>query len=122
MSQQLIRERAAQLEARIRELGSEVDDYRAKTAAALGGGVFLLLLAAGAAYDLIAGNAFVWLALGISSNALAGIAVLLGVGGAFLLRTAAARERNRDRQLEARLASLEEELMNLLERKQAEQH
>jgi hypothetical protein len=122
MRQQSIEGRTAQLQSRILELSSELDSYRAKTAAALGGGVFLLMLAVGATYDLAAGNALVWLTIGISSNALLAIAIGCGAGGAILLGTAAVRERNRDRDCEARLASLEEELIDLLEREDASQN
>ncbi|HEY7545990.1 MAG TPA: hypothetical protein VID27_13950, partial [Blastocatellia bacterium] len=60
--------RIKQLRLKIDELGFEIDAYKNKTAAAMGGGIFLLLLASGALYDLAIGNASIQLALGLTRD------------------------------------------------------
>jgi hypothetical protein len=110
-----IENRQRDLRSRISEAGQQIDSYKAKTAALLGGGVFLLLLALGAAYDLAAGKAGVWLAFGITKNAFYWIAGGLAVGSLVLLGLGCRREHRRDRRREAGLAELEQELADLLE-------
>src|SRR5690349_16802232 len=50
----------ASLRSDIGDIAHQIDVYKTKTGGALGAGVFALLLAAGAGYDLIAGNADAW--------------------------------------------------------------
>lgn len=105
------------LRSRISDLGHQVDSYQTKTAAALGGGVFLLLLAVGAAYDLLVGQSGVWSMLGVSRHALVWIANGLGGCSISLLVFALARRRRRDASLDSRLNQLEQEYAELLERR-----
>src|SRR5919205_429403 len=74
-------EQLKSLRSRISDLGSEVDADRMGIAASMGGGVFLILLAALAAYDLFSGQAGVWLQVGIDRDTLTWVAVILGVLG-----------------------------------------
>jgi len=103
------------LRSSISDLGHDIDLYKAKTGAALGGGVFLLLLAAGAAYDLISGNGKAWLALGIARQTL--ISILVGLAGVatILLGLALVRLKRRDTGLEIKLERMEQEYAELLE-------
>jgi hypothetical protein len=103
------------LRSSIRDLGHDIDVYKAKTGAALGGGVFLLLLAAGAAYDLITGNGTAWLALGIARQTLISILVALAGTAIILLGLALVRLRRRDTSLEIKLDLMEQEYAELLE-------
>jgi len=89
--------------------------YKAKTGAALGAGVFFLLLAAGAAYDLIAHKGKAWLALGIARDTLALIAVGLTVAALILLGIAVVRVKRRDTGLDTQLDEMEREYADLLE-------
>src|SRR5215468_1205453 len=66
------------LRSNISDLGYEVDSFKAKTAAALGLGVFLLLLSAGAAYDLISAKQLVWQLLGVSREVFTLITAIAG--------------------------------------------
>jgi len=68
------------LRSSISDLAHQIDLYKTKTGAALGGGVFLLLLAAGAYYDLIAGKAAAWSMIGLTHQTLLSIATGLVVG------------------------------------------
>jgi hypothetical protein len=108
--------RLRELRSVILDLGQEIDSYKAVTAAALGGGVFLGLLGAGAIYDIVSGNASVWGAVGITGSQLKSIATLLSGLSLFLLGLAAVRILRRDRSRDARLARLEEEMADLRER------
>lgn len=103
----------------ISDLGQQVDSYKAKTAAALGGGVFLLLLAAGAVYDLALRKGGAWLTLWVTRETL--IWIVSGVGGAAiaLLLLAFVRVRRRDIGLDARLDRMEQEYAELLDRRDA---
>ncbi|HKV37700.1 MAG TPA: hypothetical protein VJX67_00695 [Blastocatellia bacterium] len=94
----------------IRDLGHEVDSYKTKTAAAMGGGVFLVLLATGGLYDVAVGNDSIGVSVGISQPVFGGIVTAFGVAGLIFLAVGVFRARRRDRGREARLASLEEEL------------
>ena len=117
---------ADRLESRIKELrsliseeGQALDAYKATTAAALGVGVFLGLLALGGGYEIIAGNSGLWLGMGITRSMIYWVTGVLAFASAALFATAAVRERRRDRNREARLAKLEEELADLIDRKDA---
>jgi hypothetical protein len=103
----------------ISDLGYQLDSYKTKTAAALGGGVFLLLLAAGAAYDLVAGKVGMWLTLGATRESLVWITCGLGAGATILLVFGFLRVRRSEISAKARLEELEQEYANLLERRDA---
>jgi hypothetical protein len=105
------------LRSSISDLGYHVDSYKTLTAAALGGGVFLLLLAVGGAYDLVAHKSGAWLTLGISRETLIWIVSALGGGAIVLLLFALVRMRRRDRNLDARLDRMEQEYADMLERR-----
>src|SRR5882762_2363431 len=101
------------LRSSINDLGHQVDSYKTKTAAALGGGVFLLLLAAGAAYDLVARKSASWLMLGETRT---WIAYGLGISAIILVFLALVRIRRRDINLDVRLDQMEQEYAEMLER------
>ncbi|MEK6285514.1 MAG: hypothetical protein AABO57_07220 [Acidobacteriota bacterium] len=103
----------------ISDLGQQVDSYKAKTAAALGGGVFLLLLAAGAAYDLALRRGGARLTLGVTRETLIWIVSVVGGAAIALLLLAFVRVRRRDIELDARLDQMEQEYAELLERRDA---
>ncbi len=103
------------LRSSISDLGHDIDLYKAKTGAALGGGVFLLLLAAGAVYDLIAGKGTAYLALGIARQTLISIAAGLAGVAMILLGIALVRLKRRDTSLEIKLDRMEQEYAELLE-------
>jgi hypothetical protein len=103
----------------ISDLGYQVDSYKTKTAAALGGGVFLLLLAAGAAYDLVAGRVGVWLMLGATRETLVWITSGLGAGATILLVFGFRRGRRSEISPKAKLEQMEQEYAELLERRDA---
>jgi hypothetical protein len=107
-----------ELRSRISDLGYEVDLYKAGIASSMGGGLFLLLLAAGAGYDLITGKAGIWSPLGVTNDLLLFIAWGLGAVGAALLIRGIARQRHRDRERDAQLAELERQYARLLDRKE----
>lgn len=114
-----INARVNDLRSAIGDLGQEIDRYNAGTAAALGGGVFSFLLAAGAGYDIIKGNSTLWFSFGISREMFYLIAAVLALLSVALLALAFYRERARDRSRDARLVELERELAELLEHKQS---
>lgn len=107
-------DRIVTLQESIRDLGEKVDSEKAKSAAALGGGVFALLLAAGGAYDLATGNAGVWAAVGLSVNQVYWLTIGLAVLSVLLLATAFVLHRNYDSSRETRLAQMEVELSELI--------
>ena len=107
------------MRSRISDLGYQVDSYKTKTAAALGGGVFLLLLAAGAAYDLVAGKVGMWLTLGATRETLVWITSGLGAGATILLVFGFRRVRRSEISTKARLEQMEQEYADLLERREA---
>ena len=110
--------RLNELRVQISEAGQEVDEYKAATGAALGAGVFLGLLAAGAGYDLILGKAGIWRGIGISNSMLTWLTYLFGGASVVLLMTGWLRQRSRARGREAKLAELELEFARLLDRKE----
>ncbi|PYT08690.1 MAG: hypothetical protein DMF60_04215 [Acidobacteria bacterium] len=105
------------LRSSISDLGHQVDSYKTKTAAALGGGVFLLLLSAGAGYDLVAHKSASWLMLGVTRETLAWIAYGLGSCAIILVLLALVRIKRRDTSLDARLDQMELEYAEMLEHK-----
>jgi hypothetical protein len=105
------------LRSQISDLAYEVDLYKAGIAASMGGGLFLLLLAAGAGYDLMTGKGGIWLAVGVTHDLLLFIAWGLGAAGVVLLTQGIIRQRRRDRDRDARLAELEQQYARLLDRK-----
>ena len=107
------------LRSSIGDLGHQVDSRKTATAAALGGGVFLLILAIGAAYDLIAHRGGAWLMLGVTRETLSWIAGTLGVGGIVLLALGLVRVRMRDSYPDTRLEKMEQEYEELLEQRDA---
>lgn len=102
----------------ISDLGYQIDSYKTKTAAALGAGVFLLFLAALAAYDLIAGRRGVWLTVGITGDELTWLASGLGVAATIFLMVGFRRLRQADTGIRARLDSMEREYAELVERRE----
>jgi hypothetical protein len=111
--------RIKQLRRKIDDLGYEIDAYKNRTAAALGGGLFLLLIAAGALYDLATGNASIQLALGIGRYQFYMLAFALAASSIALIATGILRERKRDRSKEEKLDELERELADMIERREA---
>ena len=105
------------LRSSISDLAHQIDLYKTKTGAALGGGVFLLLLAAGAYYDLIAGKAAAWSMIGLTQQTLLSIATGLVVGAIVLLVLGLVRLRRRDANLDTRLDQMEQEYAELLDLK-----
>lgn len=105
------------LRSSISDLAHQIDLYKTKTGAALGGGVFLFLLAAGAYYDLIAGKAAAWSMIGLTHQTLLSIATGLVVGAIVLLTLGLVRLRRRDANLDTRLDQMEQEYAELLELK-----
>lgn len=106
------------LRSRISDLGHQVDSYKTKTAAALGGGVFLMLLAAGAAYDLVVHKSASWLMLGVPHKTLVWIVYGLGGCAIVLVLFAIVRIRRHDTNLDVALDHLEQEYAELLDRRE----
>lgn len=104
----------------ISDVGHQIDSYKTKMAAALAGGVFALLLAAGAFYDLVVGKSGVWLLVGITREDLVWIAAGLGLFSAVLLGFGLLLLARRDRGLHEQLDRMEQEYADLIERKDAE--
>jgi hypothetical protein len=103
---------------RISDIGYEIDAGKAMAGYMMGGGVFLLLLALLAAYDLLNGKAGIYQPLGITRDMLKWIAWGCGgIGVAAILQTVM-RRRLRDRSRETELAELEEEYARLKERQE----
>ena len=107
------------LRSSISDLGYEVDSFKAKIAGALGLGVFLLLLSAGAAYDLISAKQLVWQMLGVSREALTWITAIAGGVAIGLLWYGLALMKGADSNARAKLEQLEEEYAELVERQNA---
>jgi len=105
------------LRSSISDLAHQIDLYKAKTGASLGGGVFMLLLATGAAYDVIARKAAAWSMLGLTHQTLLSIAMVLGVGAILLLAIGLLRAKHRDASLDIKLDQMEQEYAELLELK-----
>jgi hypothetical protein len=114
-----IEKRINELHLLIKDSGGQADLYKAKTAGALGGGVFTLMLALGAAYDLATGNSSVQIGLGVSKNMFIAITIALAVSSLALFALAAMRERRRNSEQTANLEELEEELAQLLDKKKS---
>jgi len=110
-----LKERTAALKSDISTLGGHVDAYKAKTAGALGGGVFLMLLAAGGTYDLINHNDSLRSAVGVSAGVFEAVVIAVGVIGLLLMLTAVCRELRRDPTHQLRLEELERELADHLD-------
>jgi len=110
--------RLKELRTRISDAGQAVDEYKAGTGMAMGGGVFLGLLALGAGYDLIFGKAGIWLSIGLSRSMLTWLAYCFGGASVTLLLTGWLRQRSSARAREATLVDLELEFARLLERKE----
>ena len=106
-----------ELRSLISEEGQAIDSYKAGTAALLGLGVFLGLLALGGGYEIFVGNARLWHTVGVTREMLYWITGGLALVSLTLFAAAARRERRRDREREARLDKLETELADLVERK-----
>lgn len=104
------------LRSSISDLAYEIDSYKARTAAALGAGVFLFLLAAGAIYDVIAGKSGIWLTLGVDHETLTWIAIALGASAIILLLTGFVLSKRRNVELDYRLEQMEQEYSELRER------
>jgi len=107
------------LRSSISDLGNQVDSYKTKTAAAFGAAVFLLFLAAGAAYDLVAQKGGVWLILGVTRETLVWIASALMVSATILLMFGFRRVKLSDAGVRAKLDLMEREYSELLERTNA---
>lgn len=107
------------LRSMISDLGYKVDSDKTKTAAALGAGVFLLLLGAGAAYDLATRKGGIWLMLGAPRETVVWITIGLVAGAAILLASGLRRVRRSDAAVQARLEQMELEYAELLERRNA---
>jgi hypothetical protein len=112
-----IDKRIVETRGRISDLGFEVDAAKTASALGMGGGVFLILLAALALYDLYTGKAGVWAAVGITRDALNWIAYGCGAAGAALIIQAVARRIRRDSSREAELEKLGEEYAKLIQQK-----
>jgi len=97
----------------IRELGDQVDSYQAKTAGALGAGVFFLLLALGGAYDVINHNTSISSAIGVTQAVFRWVVIVLGAAGGALMLLGLLRRCRRDRDLENRLGGMEHDLARL---------
>ncbi|HEV8485509.1 MAG TPA: hypothetical protein VGV87_18340 [Blastocatellia bacterium] len=110
--------RLNELRTRISEAGQAIDEYKAATGMAMGGGVFLGLLAAGAGYDLVFGKAGAWQGIGITHSMLTWLAYGFGGASVTLLLTGWIRQRSSARAREATLADLELEFARLLDRKE----
>ncbi|HYV05190.1 MAG TPA: hypothetical protein VFB82_11415 [Blastocatellia bacterium] len=103
------------LRSQISDLGYQIDSYKTKKAAAFGLGVFLLLLAIGALYDLVTGNSGVWMMLGVTRDSLTWIAGSLGVASLALLGFGAGLVMRSDKSLSARLDEMERDYAELLD-------
>jgi len=107
------------LRSSISDLGHQVDSEKTATAGALGGGVFLLLLGVGAAYDLFTNKGAAWLTLGVTRETLNWIAGAFGSGGIGLMVFALIRIRMRDTGVDVRLEQMEQEYAELLRLREA---
>jgi hypothetical protein len=106
-----------ELGSRISDLGHEIDSRKATVARSMGGAAFLLMLAVGAAYDLVTHNAALLVVLGVTRETLTRIAFGCGLAGLALLAHALVRSRLSDQTRDAELARLEQDYTELLDRK-----
>ena len=83
----------------------------------MGAAVFLLMLGAGATYDLLTHNAALSIALGVTGETLSRIALGCGLAALALVAHAIVRSRLSDQSCDAELARLEQEYADLLELK-----
>src|SRR5262249_55002694 len=100
----------------ISDLGYEIDAYKTKTAASLGGGVFLMLLAAGAGYDLFTSNGGVWLSVGLDHQQLVWLSGAIALIALILLVIGFVRLKYRDHEAQSRLDQMERQYAELVER------
>lgn len=107
------------LRSSISDLAHQIDLYKTKTGAALGGGVFMLLLAAGASYDLIVGKSAAWSMIGMTRQSLISIAIGLVVGAMLLLAFGFLRAKRRDANLDIKLDQMEQRYAELLDHKRS---
>jgi hypothetical protein len=114
--------RVADLRSAIGDLAMEVDAHKAKIAGCVGGGVFLFMLAALAAYDLLKGNSGLWLAVGVTKDLLGWVASGLGLLALAAFAYALRLEKGRDTRRENRMQELELELEQLLNHKISQEH
>lgn len=105
------------LRSRISDLGFELDAEKAGLGLAMGAGVFLILLAGLAGYDLMTGKAGIWLAIGITQDTLKLAVYGCGGVGVALITYALIKRLRRDRKREAELDELEQEYSRLLDDK-----
>jgi membrane protein implicated in regulation of membrane protease activity len=103
------------LRSRISDLAHKIDVHKAKTAASLGAGLFALLLAAGAGYDLIEGKSAAWSMVGVTRSTLTLIAIALAFTGVLLLTIGLLRVKRRDTSRDIELDKMEQEYADLLE-------
>ncbi|HLG16497.1 MAG TPA: hypothetical protein VJH03_18620 [Blastocatellia bacterium] len=112
--------RLTKLRSRISDIGQQIDSQRAKTGAALGGGVFLLLLAVGGFYEAVWGQPAFWSELGITAIQFRWITVALFVVGFGALAVGAARVVRRGRnRYDVELEDLQRELERLTDSRQS---
>ena len=102
---------------RISDLGHEIDARKATVARSMGAAVFLLMLSAGAGYDLITHNAALSVVLGVTRETLSRIALCCVLAGLALLAHAVVRSRFSDRSRDAELARLEQDYADQLDRR-----
>lgn len=105
----------------ISDLAHEIDVNKTKTAAALGGGVFTLLLAAGAGYDLMVAKSAAWSMVGVTHSTLIVISIALAFTGVLLLTIGLLRIKRRDAGMDIRLEQMEQAYAELLEVKEQSQ-
>ncbi|HSB12509.1 MAG TPA: hypothetical protein VLM38_23675 [Blastocatellia bacterium] len=104
----------------ISDVGHQIDSYKTKVAGALAGGIFALLLAAGAFYDLAAGKSGVWLLVGITRENLVWIASGLALASVVLLTSGLRLRTRRDRSLYEKLDQMEQAYADLVAHKDTE--
>jgi len=107
--------RIKSLRSEISDLSHEIDSHKAKTAGAIGAGVFLFLLAALAGYDIVSGKSGVWSHVGITAEILKWIAIGLGSAAILLCAVAFIRVKRRNLDRDYRLELMEEEYAELLD-------
>lgn len=113
----LIEEHLRDLGERISDAGRELDAYKTKTAAALGAGAFLFLLAIGGVYDIASNNLTLWFSVGVTREKLYWLTGALAFASLALFALALTRNRLRDVEAEERLAEMEREFAGLLDRR-----